>query len=349
MSRIQTALSILVVICASNIYAAELPETGLFVDVKSRMTDLFTLNVDTTGPTLDRFATESDPLTLGEKLVGTDSVSIGGLMFTDGMARSGLSTGLGVSGYSALPMGLLPEEQQPRRSRVDASAKHVRHFYMDSNEGNFVAARVGVDIFLHGELTLNRLVPEALAAPNNNTLFAFVSIETTIQAVNPDNGQLIYIDGLYETALLSSTGLTLSNGFQDPAYNSPGFPDAGGGGWEFTQTADQLHAEVDWLAKLATENASVYIEPSIIVPVDTPLSITYELSITTFTSFDSFASNAAGWESIAEFGNTATMGLRSLTEGAELIEITPLIVPEPTSLALLCLAAPVFLRRRPVA
>lgn len=349
MSRISTALGIFLAVCATNTLSADLPDTGLFIDVKSSMTDLFTLNVDTTGPTLERLATLSDPLTLGEKLVGTDSVSIGGLVFTEGMARSGLSTGLGVSAYSALPMGLLPEEEQPRRSRVDASAKHVRHFYMDSNEGVYAAARVGVDVFLDGELTLNRLVPEAIAAPTNNTLFAFVSIETSIQAVNPDNGQLTYIDGIYETALLTSGGLTLSNGFQNPAFNSPGFPDAGGGGWTFTQTPDQLHAEIDWLTKLSTDNAAIFSEPSVIVPVDTLLSITYELSVTTFTSFDSFASNAAGWESIAEFGNTATMDLRSLTEGVELTEITPLIVPEPTSIALCSLAVPLLLRRKRVA
>lgn len=333
-------------LCAAGASAA-LPDAGLFVDVKSRVTDFDTLQLTTTGPTQQQLATFQSPLQFGQKLVAEDSVTLNGLQLTDGMARSGLASGLGVSANSQLPLGLIDEPNWVRRTRVDAKASHVRWFIInDPNSPRGQGELASFDIFLHGKLDLIKQVEEALPAPGNNLLYAFVSIQASIQYTNPNTGNDVFIAGLYDTALLTTGGLTLSPGFQDPSIYAPGFPDAGGGGWTYTPTDGLITAEVDWLVEMSNTTVAPQLGPSVVIPVNEVFWVSYALEVTTFTSFDFLESNATGWEANASFGNTATMDIRVLNDDVELVELTPQ-VPEPaTALVLLPALIGVARRRR---
>ena len=348
MQRVKSGIGLCgLLVCATSVSAA-LPEAGLFVDVKSRVTDFDTLQLATTGPTLARPATEADPLTLGEKLVGTDSVTFNNLTLTDGLARSGLASGLGVSAYASLPFDAFNSAGAPRRTRVDAKATHIRNFVYDS-PGDSTAV-IAFDVFLHGELELLKTAQDALAAPGNNLLYSFVSIEASLT----NESGFVPNYSLYDSALLTTNGLQLSPGFQDPNIYLPnGETVSDAAPWTLTQLDGSIKAQVSWLTKPSNIVVSTFddqgnytgTEPGLVIPANSPFSVTYTVEVTTFVSYDFNESNAIDWESYARFANTATMDIRSLSDTGELVELTPQ-VPEPASALLLLPAALGTLARR---
>lgn len=309
-----------------------LPAPGLYTEATSRVTDLLTSSISVTGSTDMRLATPFNPLGLGEQLFSTDSVSISGLEMTYGQAHAGLSTGLGVEARSSLNVGLLGEEVRPRRTRVDVVASNVREFMLQGDSSGQNAA-AEILVFAEGSLELERLVGEALVQPGTGVLYAAVSLEMAVY--QEIDGQVYFPGSFFGSAVLGSQAL--------PGTTVPvDATDSWASSWDTGLTQDFVYADLSFFTSIEGAAPGGWV---VIVPNE-PFTIEYTLSVTTFTSYDFEASNAIGWEARAMFGNTATMEINSATDGFTLVELTPVEVPEPGSLALVGFGGLVLLRRR---
>ena len=310
-----------------------LPEPGLYTEVFSRVTNLLDLELTETVSTDMRLATPGMPLGLGEQLITTDGVSIGGLEMTYGQAHSGIATGLGVEARSSLNVGLLDESIRPRRTRVDVYASNVRQFMLTGSPGSGTLAAAEILVFAEGSLELERLVSEALVQPGTGVLYAAVTLEMAVY--QEIDGQVFFPGTLFESAVLGSQALP---GTTEPVDASDGWASF----WDTGLTQDFVYGDLSFFTSIEGDAPGGWVA---IVP-DVPFTIEYTLSVTTFTSFDFLESNAIGWEARAAFGNTATMEVNSAIDGFTLVELTPMQVPEPGTLAVLGLGGLVLVRRR---
>lgn len=310
-----------------------LPAPGLYTEATSRVTDLLTSSTGVTGSTDMRLATPFNPLGLGEQLFSTDSVSISGLEMTYGQAHAGLSTGLGVEARSSLNVGLLPEEDRPRRTRVDVVASNVREFMLLGDPGSGQNAAAEILVFAEGSLELERLVGEALVQPGYGVLYAAVTLEMAVY--QEIDGQVYFPGSFFGSAVLGSQAL--------PGTTVPvDATDSWASSWDTGLTQDFVYADLSFFTSIEGDVPGGWVA---IVPNE-PFTIEYTLSVTTFTSYDFESSNAIGWEARAMFGNTATMEINSATDGFTLVELTPIEVPEPGTLALVGFGGLILLRRR---
>ncbi len=310
-----------------------LPEPGLYTQVNSRVTDFDDLTVTTTGPTDMRLATPGNPLGLGEMLDSSDMVSISGLEMTYGNAHAGISTGLGVEARSSLNIGLLDESDWVRRTRVDAVASNVRQFMLTGSPGSGTLAAAEILVFAEGSLELERMVSEALVQPGTGVLYAAVTLEMAVY--QEIDGQVFFPGTLFESAVLGSQALP---GTTEPVDASDGWASF----WTTGLTQDFVYGDLSFFTSIEGDAPGGWVA---IVP-DVPFTIEYTLSVTTFTSYDFEESNAIGWEARAAFGNTATMEVNSAIDGFTLVELTPMQVPEPGTLAVLGMGGLVLVRRR---
>jgi len=305
-----------------------LPQPELYVRAESQIRQ-FDESTQLTGGDLVRPITIENPVMVGETLTTSDQVLRQGLEFTSSSSRAGYETGLGVEARSALPIGLLEGSilGHPRRSKSDAVARTVRQFaVVETEPGSVASPEIQVLVTGSGRLELNRLSSQAVVTPSLSTLYASVGFSVSMGIGLPGSFFGLPFSEVEGAQLDASGDLFVTNGWAP--------------GWSTGSDSDSVWADFSWIETVSPDG---YEDPDGVfrVPAGTPISLEYELGVTTFADYPNEFDNAAAWEAIADLGNSAEILIEVVTPGYTLVEL-PRVVPEPSA-AVLWLAGLVML------